>query len=348
MSTVTEFPDLERAREEAALWIARMDRGLDTAERESLREWCAASPANPRALRHLSEFWAALDVMQMLPEVIEEVVPANDAAAWSEAPAAPAPARPRRRVARAALAASLAACAVVAGVAIWTQLSPQPAAGAGTEPATAYYTAVGEQREVELADGSRLSINTGSLVEVVSLQGATRDLRLLRGEALFTVAHDPERPFRVHIGEHLVEAVGTAFDIRLHDGGHVDVVVTDGRIRLDTGSATDHADRGDAVRIDSAGALRVTRLDEAAVAARLAWRQGMISFSGQTLAEALDEFSRYTPVRFAVSDPATRQRPVGGTLPAGDVESLLEALRTNLGLESTRAPDGSIRIGPQH
>lgn len=340
---VTEFPDLTRAREEAAAWVARIDRGLMPAEHAQLRQWCAASPANARALRQVSEMWAGLDVMKALPRLLPEIEADADANASQAVAAAPAPA-PRRRMAMAAVAAGLA----VGTAALWAWRMPaeNPPVLASVTTAT-YATAVGEHREVSLADGSSLSINTNSEVQVVSLEGSTRELRLVRGEALFTVAPDPARPFRVTVGGRLVEAVGTAFDIRLHDAGHVDVVVTHGRIRLQSGIVTDHADRGDAVSIATDGGLRVRRLDEQAIKDRLAWRQGMIAFGGQPLSEALEEFSRYTPARLVVTDAATGRRPIGGTVRAGDVPSLLEALRTNLGLESQRAPDGSIRIGPE-
>jgi len=330
---VTEFPDLERAREEAAAWVARMDRGLTAAERASLTAWCAASPANTRALRQLTEMWAALDVMRVLPQVLPD-----------------AASEPQRRVQRArtpGAVAAIAASVLVATAAAWVLLrSGASQSEVVTAAVTTYATAVGEQREVALADGSSLSMNTGSLVEVQALDGDARELHLLRGEAHFTVAHDASRPFRVRVGGRLVEAVGTAFDIRLHDAGHVEVLVTDGRVKLTTRDVISHADRGDAVTMANDGALRVNRLDQQALSERLAWRDGMIAFTGQPLSQALEEFSRYTPARFVVSDAATRMRPVGGTVPAGDVQSLLDALRTNLGLVSSRSADGSIHIGP--
>ena len=79
--SVTEFPDLERAREEASQWIARLDRGLLPAERTDLRQWCAMTPANARALRQMSELWAELNVMKALADVFPEGVSQTAAAA---------------------------------------------------------------------------------------------------------------------------------------------------------------------------------------------------------------------------------------------------------------------------
>lgn len=343
---VTEFPDLERAGELAAQWVARLDRGLLPAERLELRQWCEASPANARALRRMSALWANLDVMKALADVFPEGVEQPQAPASAAPP--PVAAAPRR--VRPALAAGLLAGLVVAGAGAFLYQR-------GTEPSTAVLasaavapmiTAIGEQRDFTLDDGSLLAVNTGSLVEVLRLDGAVRELRLQRGEAVFSVAHDPTRPFRVAVGGHTVEAVGTEFDIRLHEEGAIDVVVTEGRVRLLSGTAvTGELAHGQAMRIGADGSTRITRLDDSELAARLAWRRGMIEFRGQPLAEALVEFSRYTPVRFVVTDPDAARTPIGGTVPAGDVEWLLEALRTNFGLESSRGPDGSIRITPE-
>lgn len=348
--SVTEFPDLALAREEAAGWVARLDRGLSPAERAELRAWCAASPANARALRQFSDLWMELDMMKALADVFPEGLgtPLAGEDAANDAPAAQAPAR--RRLLRPALAASLVLVLLAAGGFAWLQQRD----AAGTIPlqamasAESIATEVGQQRSHQLADGSSIAINTGSLVEVLRLDEAARELRLQRGEALFSVAHDPDRPFRVNVGGHVVEAVGTEFDIRLHEDGEIDVVVSEGRVRLSSGDAvTGLIEHGQALRIGSDGRTRLSRLDEDELAARLAWRRGMIEFRGQPLEAALREFSRYTPVRFVVTDATAARTPIGGSVPAGDVEWLLEALHSNFGLESSRAPDGSIRISPK-
>ena len=287
-----------------------------------------------------------LDIGRAGSAELEQIEAAGAAAPAVAAASTAHTSAPRRRV-RPALAASLMVALVGAGAATWLiQRGSAPAASLLARAAEATFTtAVGEQRDHALADGSRLAINTGSLVEVLRLDAGMRELRLQRGEALFSVAHDPARPFRVAVGGHIVEAGGTEFDIRLHEGGAIDVVVTEGRVRLLSGDAvTGLLDRGEAMRIGADGSAQVTQLDAHALAARLAWRRGMIEFRGQPLAEALTEFSRYTPVKFVITDPAAARLPIGGSVLAGDVDMLLEALHTNFGLESSRGPDGSIRI----
>ncbi|MFD2427832.1 FecR family protein [Sphingobium scionense] len=77
-----------------------------------------------------------------------------------------------------------------------------------------YRTALGETRTVQLADGSRIHLNTNSSVEV-ALRDDIRQITLLKGEAQFDVAHDKKRPFIVNADGTLVRAVGTMFNVRL-------------------------------------------------------------------------------------------------------------------------------------
>lgn len=332
MNRVKPFPNLALAREQAATWVARLDRGLTRDEQVEFRAWLA-HPVNARAMRQLSSLWTEMDVLQAC--AAEPAEPAATASASS------------RRGPRMAIAASLVVSVAVGGFA-WTRFDGKPSLAPMIATSTALYTTgVGEQRSVPLADGSTLAINTGSQVEIVSFEGAARELRLLRGEALFTVAHDPSRPFRVNVNGHVVEAVGTAFDVRLHDGGGIEVIVTEGRVKLTAGDATTGLlNRGQAMRIGTDGSARVTDMGGEALTAKLAWRNGMVVFDGETLPEALAEFSRYTSARFVVTDARLRQLRVGGYFAAGDTDYLLDALHSNFGVVSTRNSDGSIQIEP--
>jgi transmembrane sensor len=340
MSRVTTFPDLSQAREHAALWIARMDRGLTAAERSEFDEW-GRNPANARALRQLAGTWQGLDSMRALAEVF----PDETECATGEAPASePAPARRWR----AALAAAVVAGVALAGAAAWWRGGIVPSSAPLPVAANATYEApLGQRRDVPLADGSTLTINSGSAVQVLQLTDKSRELQLLRGEALFTVAHDASRPFRVQARGHVVEAVGTAFDVRLREDGSLDVVVTDGRVRLLAGrKPAGFAARGEALHIAADGDITRDNLDTEELMARVAWRHGMLVFAGEPLSTVLEEFSRYTDARFEVADPQTRKRRIGGYFPAGDTAFLLESLRGDFGLQSTRDGDGVIHIGP--
>jgi transmembrane sensor len=326
MSRLVEFPDPALLREQAAEWAVRRDRGLDAQEQLEFQRWCA-SPANLRLLRQMDALYQEMDQLGALSEALPEIAVHRGG---------------KLRRWRPAIAAGLVTGMVLAGIGMHRQFGTAPGIVAAVQ---SYETTVGEHRNLPLSDGSVLAINTDSLVEVQPFAGASRELRLVRGEAHFTVAHDVTRPFRVQAGAQIIQAVGTAFDVRLHPDGDLDVVVTDGRVKLIPAStAGDHLDRGHALRIGADGSARLVRLDNEALGSRTAWRSGMVVFDGQTLAEALEEFSRYTAMRFVVEDPQLRNMRVGGYFPAGDTPFLLEALQGSFGLAAARSADGTIRI----
>lgn len=321
MSKLTAFPDLEEAREEAALWVAKLDRGLDAAEQAQLRQWLR-QPANRRAFEELSHIWKDLDVMSVLADLF---------------PRSTQPPRSRRNlwIATGALAASVLAAAIV------LRVVPLPGTTAAT-PSEAqvaasfesFATPVGEHRSVTLSDGSLLSLNTDTAVEV-SISGDRRRLVLRRGEAHFEVAHDTARPFIVTAGDHAVRAVGTAFNIRLRGGNAADVLVTSGTVRVSpTGNGSSNATvtAGQLLELRIDGSMRQRQLDAAAVESLLAWRRSVLIFDGETLADALQEISRYTPRHIRLADPALGQRRIVGYFPANDLPVLLKALEANFGL----------------
>jgi transmembrane sensor len=325
MSKLTAFPDLEEAREEASLWVAKLDRGLDATEQEQLRQWLR-QPANRRAFDELSHIWGNLDVMSVLADLF------------------PRHTQPRRSsrtlwIATGALAASVLAAAIVLRVA---PLQITPVAPPATQSAAnfeTFATPVGEHRSVTLRDGSLLSLNTDTVVDV-SIAGAQRQLTLRRGEAHFEVAHDTARPFIVTAGDHAVRAVGTAFNIRLRGGNAADVLVTSGTVRVSpagTGSSNATVTAGQLLELRTDGSVRQRQLDAAAVESLLAWRRSVLIFDGETLAEALQEISRYTQRHIRLADSALGQRRIVGYFPANDLPVLLKALEANFDLKVTQS-----------
>src|SRR5690606_14138235 len=175
-----------------------------------------------------------------------------------------------------------------------------------------------------------------------------RKVHLVRGEALFTVAPDAARPFRVYAGSRIVEAGGTAFTVHRSRYEAVEVVVTEGKgnvLKLQEGAGGDGAGAKREEVAVAAQPISLKAGDSAAVAAgdepvetkqiepeemraRLAWREGMLLFQGDSLQHVVDEVSRYTLVRIE-ADPSVRDIVVRGYFRAGDVDGLLVAMREN-------------------
>jgi transmembrane sensor len=202
-----------------------------------------------------------------------------------------------------------------------------------------YVTSVGEQRTLALADGSVVSLNARSSLRVV-LSSGSRDVYLNDGQALFSVAHDKARPFRVHVESSVVQAVGTKFDVhRL--SGRIEVAVLEGRVRVErehSGSVATPALRelvertqlseGQALSISNTGEISVpTPVDVSEISA---WRQRRLVFRDRPLSEIVEEFQRYNAKpRFIVEGDELRQRSFNGVFDADQPETLLAYLASD-------------------
>lgn len=207
-----------------------------------------------------------------------------------------------------------------------------------------YASDVGEQRRLELADGSVVYLNAASTVQV-RLGRDARDIRLT-GEALFRVAHDSERPFRVWTRDAVIKAIGTTFNVATRASG-TQVAVLEGKVQVaesrsaGVGQSSRSANEttpsafleaGEAARITRAGAIERRPAEEAANAT--AWRHRQLVFEGTALEEAVEEFNRYRrsrPLRLEGVSPGSHH--YSGTFNADDPESFAALLSRERGLQ---------------
>lgn len=333
MNNVVELTSKEAIEAQAAQWIARLDRGLTSAEEERLKQWLRQTDAHRRALMSMAELWDKMDDLSRLASLFER-------------PAQPARQYPRRGP------AALAACCAALVLAISLTLGPALFKATPGQMAEGYYqTAIGQHSVVNLPDGSRLTLNTDTLVRV-DYSNSARLLILERGEIHIQVAHDKTRPLSVLVQDKLVQAVGTAFNVRIAGQRQVEVIVTDGKVRvaqnLPKGQPMAVAQavaqeqeksvavaKGEKLMLGRSDAA-VKKMEQADLSARLSWREGNLVFRGETLAEALTEIGRYTSTRFEIADPALEQVRIAGLFKAGDVEGLLVALKQNFDIEHRR------------
>ena len=204
-------------------------------------------------------------------------------------------------------------------------------------------TGIGERKQLQLPDGSLLELNTRSQVRV-RLGKAQRQVELVAGQVMFTVAHDSQRPFVVDVGRGSVTVTGTRFEVRRDDSG-ADVVVESGSVRVDGASgptgATAALTAGQRVALDTQGRLGpVTAADVDAV---LAWRNGKLVFSNAALADVAREVSRYRPMPIVVDAASARMR-LTGMFNTADPDSLLAALPQLLPVAVRRLPDGTAQV----
>jgi len=240
---------------------------------------------------------------------------------------------------------------------------------------TSYATGIGEQRMVRLTDGSRVTLNADTRLNV-DYREAERGVRILRGEAFFEVAQDAGRPFRVRAGEHSVEALGTAFSVR-YETDRTAVTLVEGKVAISApsgfskitelapasasasaptpGSVAASANatvarerpRGDIVlapgqRLTMAG-KRSTTLDTPKLDAVIAWRRGEAVLDRTTLADAVAEMNRYDQTALVIDDPDIAGLPVSGIYHTGDNRGFARTVARLYGLR-VEDQGGSLRL----
>jgi transmembrane sensor len=325
MSEIVKLRTRLNIDEEAAVWVWRMDSStVSAADRQAYEAWLRQDPRHARASKELASVWQSLDVLA-------EAKRNEKIATFME------PSRPSRAARwRWGIAAAAVLTAVAIGVG-WLQHGSELQVLA---------TAVGQRRNIVLADGSVVALNTNTILET-NLRRRTREIFLRKGEAHFQVAHDASRPFLVHAGDAVVRAVGTEFEVRVLPDQHVAVVVNEGRVEVRS-ALTPALQPQAPARALAAGQrmstanqdYAITTVSAEQLSSELAWREGAIIFDGQRLADAIVEVERYTDVRIIVSDPATAALRVGGRFRTGDVQEFFDALQAALPVSVRHTPAG--------
>jgi len=314
-----------KARDRAAQWIIAQEQPEWTdADGTALDAWLAESDMNKAAYWRLEHSWREADRIGALGR--GAVIPAEKGE--------------HRRglgwLAPAAIAASLTAV-----IGLGTSQLSRIAGPSETVVAERFATAIGGHRKLGLPDGSRVELNTASVVRA-AISDNHREVWLDRGEAYFEVAHDKTRPFVVHAGSRRVTVLGTKFSIQ-RAGDKLIVSVLDGRVRVDD------TDDIRAVRsmIITGGDIAVARgpAEPATVKSgepvedSLAWRRGMLSFDQERLGEVAAEFNRYNARQMIVSDPEAADIRIGGMFPASKPGVFVRLLRDAYGLKIEETPD---------
>jgi transmembrane sensor len=335
--------------EEAGEWFVAQDEGpLAAHEAAALASWLKSSPA------HVEEFLRVAAITRDLPAAadnpdfsVEALIAAARldeagpiAALTPAGQSAPARGPSRGRARQAALFAAAAVVGVVGMTVSFLWLARD---GERLGLARTYETGHGEQATWRLPDGSVLHLDTEGSV-TVHYNRAERLVSLNRGQALFEVAHDDRRRFRVGAGEAQVVAVGTQFDVYRQPQVTL-VTVVEGAVSVsaDEGPRGEQAER-------RGGAVRVTAGQEIGVQggsvwpepravdakARVAWLEHVIIVRDQPLGELARELNRYATVTVEIADPELRVMRVSGRFDVHDTESLIALLSSLEGVSVER------------
>jgi transmembrane sensor len=299
--------DMQSVDDQAVQWFVLLRDDDATAEdRSAFANWLAADPAHEAAWRSVERMWGGLDAL------------------------APDAARLRRKPRRAGRLKGIAAAAVLLAVlGIAWQMTP-------IGMLADYRTAVGERRVIALQDGSQVELGAASALDVAFSAGERR-VKLLAGEAFFTVTKDAARPFVVAAENGEVKVLGTAFDVKIADG--VTVAVTRNAVRVSaragtTSSAPIVVTQGQTVRYDADGISAVSAADLDSIQA---WRQGQLVFRNVPLDAVLAELQRYRSGRIALIGGALGQRRVTAVFDAHNADAALDTIAESLSLRVYRA-----------
>jgi len=305
-------------------WVVLHDGEPSSTDKREFAEWVARAPERVEAYLRVARVHAALSQPDLrwpktpAAALIENALP-------PEASRRPLPqqwARAERRTKRrlpALVAIGLAASLLVAIGADWLLLSrPQQV-----------QTGFGEQRSLVLGDGSRVTLNTSSKIEI-RLRTDRRVVDLIEGEALFEVAHEAKRPFDVRVGNVVVRALGTQFDIDQRPA-RTTVTVVEGRVAMTRGGGPAQGDAalaelsaGDRVLIDEGGSIKLQQgvnLEEAT-----AWTRHQLIFERRPMSEIAAEFNRYNVGHIEIRSAALQHQELTGTFQSNDPASFVAFL----------------------
>lgn len=330
----------------AAAWLAQQDAGFTPEEARDFARWCASDPDHEVAVARLESAWAALQGLRNFrPEA--RMHPDPDLLRTG---------RPSRRPLSFAAFAKVATAAVLVLVATWGVVRPTLPSNLSQQD---YTSAVDGYERMMLPDGSIFELNSNSAVSV-SFTSAERRVRLVQGEAHFTVAKDSKRPFLVDAGTVSIRATGTAFNVRLRPD-NVEVLVTQGTVKVDRydqpladgRNPFGNSRRKPALIPDSpsrplasphvllsAGqrtvisrtvmsAPVIDAVAPEAIRETLAWQAPRLVFVDTPLSEVVAQFNRRNHVKLLLGDEELGRLPIGGSFRAENLDAFVRLLATD-------------------
>lgn len=203
-----------------------------------------------------------------------------------------------------------------------------------------YQTVVGERRTISLPEGSQITLNTNTRLEVVFNQG-TRQVWLKSGEAFFDVSPDANRPFTVKTDGGEVSVLGTRFNLRL-DGQQASVALIEGRLKVSLPHAQEaFLSTGETISYSSAG---ITRMPETEMAPLVAWQAGKFIFRGTRLEDVIADVDRYMEESITIADASLKDIKVTGTFATDRIPELLNNLEKIIPIHVVYENNRSVRV----
>jgi transmembrane sensor len=327
MTKTDPFRPAEHSEEEASLWAARLRSGpFSGAQRTELRAWLAQDPAHGPMLDEFCRTSADLDGALAVLRA-EGSLEASTVEFVSRSPS-------RRRRARGLAVVSMAGVAVLVLLA-WPGSSQR------------FITAPGERKTFALADGSSLTFNAHTAA-TVTFERSARRVKLIEGEALFTVAKDPSRPFFVTTPHGVVRVTGTVFNVRADAPQSEEVTVLEGTVQVAAQEAAPMVAMhpGDQALLSDQAPL-VQTVSPEALQRVTAWREGRVVFAAEPLRSALERVAWYHGRKIDVS-AGLEGLTLGGQYDLEDLDALLQGIEQVHPIKILHGENGEIRVVPRN
>ncbi len=269
---------------------------LSPTEKQELDAWLAESEENETELNKWQQIWndSKLDVDDFSPDVD---------AAWGRvsqsvdqmAPIGKAALEPQiKQVSLTSFILRIAAVLIIGATVVWTAYEISEEAKPGIAW-TVKFTEAGQRSEIQLADGSKIYLNTDSKLEYPeSFAADLREVRLA-GEAYFDIAPNPDRPFVIKTSNTHTQVLGTSFNIEAYpDNDQVIVSVTSGQVLFsEEGNETNQVDLTQGFQGVFSGPGQEVLRQEYANTNFIAWQTGILTFDHTPLSQAAETLSEF-------------------------------------------------------
>ncbi|MDO6445590.1 FecR domain-containing protein [Colwellia sp. 1_MG-2023] len=331
----------QQIKQQARTWVRCLNRGLTDSEKPQIIAWLNQDPLHHQAIYKSASVFDNINELNELNGIF-----------------------PLEKTHRLSLFSAKSLFLIIALLCIFTILIGKTTTKFSEIPtnikAVSYQTNIGEQNEILLADGSKVSLNTHSKI-IVNYSDNSRNIKLVYGEAQFDVAADKTRAFTVNTGNKSFTALGTVFNIQKNNELDLELFVSEGKVLVSNELPSNklaelivtESQKHDSTMITTDGEKTIIensipqqtfKLSHAQVEQELSWHQGMLIFKGETLKEALSEVSRYTKIQFEIANDEVSNIKIAGYFKAGDINGLLESLANNFNIKYKFNATNSIQL----
>jgi len=165
----------------------------------------------------------------------------------------------------------------------------------------------GKRSTLILADGSKVWLNSGSVLEFpAQFCGKNREIRLISGEMYVEVVHDKEKPFFVQTANINVKVYGTKFNVSNYSGSTQSVILIEGSVSLQVSDKKELflAPNEQAIYSES-GTFETNKVD---VSQYISWKEGYLSFDKTPMTEVLQQIGRYYNLSFNFENDTNLQK----------------------------------------